>query len=188
LANYLFNVTSVVQNAFTEAAIKKINNPAILHIATHAYFSPATSGQFDNPMLRSGLLLTGAELTLRQTANGEILTGVFTETEDGILTAYEAQLLTLDSTEPVVLSACETGLGEVRAGEGVYGLQRGFKVAGAKHLIMSLWRVNDQVTQELMVLFYQYYKQFNHLQTAFKKQIQQKYPQPYYWGAFILIQ
>jgi CHAT domain-containing protein/Tfp pilus assembly protein PilF len=189
-------------NAFTgdkalEETIKESNSPKVLHIATHGFFQPDTT-KGSNPLLHSGLMLTGAGSTLK----GERKDG----TEDGILTAYEAMNLNLDNTDLVVLSACETGLGEIKNGEGVYGLQRAFKVAGAKTLIMSLWKVNDEATQELMVGFYKHWLSppaskgranttpslgaGGHLRSAFlqaQKELKAKYPDPYFWGAFVMV-
>lgn len=110
--------------------------------------------------------------------------------QDGILTAYEAMNLSLDKTELVVLSACETGLGEIKVGEGVYGLQRSFTVAGAKSIIMSLSKVSDEVTIKLMERFYTYWLQSGNKREAFtkaKKELMKENPDPKYWGAFIMI-
>lgn len=172
----------------SENNIKKINNPRILHIATHGFFlsdlnisEELQSDDNDfaqNPLFRSGILLAGAG-TKHQAGD-----------EDGTLTAYEAMNLSLDQTDLVSLSACETGLGEVRNGEGVYGLQRSFLVAGARTVMMSLWQVDDTATQELMSSFYKRWMDGEDKFQAFQetqKEMKKKYDLPFYWGAFILI-
>ncbi len=190
-----WNVTKYLGTDAIEEAVKTLKNPTVLHIATHGKFlkdvevvkderilGMETQKFVENPLLKSFLLFTGSENTL----NGERPSG----TDDGLLTAYEAQGLYLDETELVVLSACETGLGQVRNGEGVYGLQRAFVQAGAKALIMSLWSVNDQTTQELMTDFYRNWLAGKSKRDAFiqaQQNLKRKYPGYYYWGAFILI-
>ena len=162
-----------------EEQLKASNSPKILHISTHGYFVPSDSKNKINGMLSSGIVLAGVNDTTENIGK-----------EDGVLTAYEASTLNLDNTDLVILSACETGLGEVATGEGVYGLQRGFKVAGADAVLMSLWKVDDNATQELMTIFYT-----NWLKTGNKRQallyaqasLREKYTFPYYWGAFVLV-
>jgi CHAT domain-containing protein len=182
-----------------KALLKQIKQPFILHIATHGFFLPVEQMQafrfmqwgdapgqsiIQNPLYRTGLLLAGAENTLRGDTGGEA--------ENGILFAAEVQELPLLGCQLVVLSACETGLGELQNGEGVYGLQRAFMEAGAEAVIMSLWRVDDQATQKLMQLFYSFYiREKQDKAGAFRRAIQtlkKDYPHPYYWGAFVLIE
>ena len=136
----------------------------------------------NDPMLSSGLLLSGSYSAL----NGRVVSNI----DNGIFTAYEASLMDFAQTELVVLSACETARGEIVNGEGVYGLQRAFKQAGAQNIIMSMWKVDDKVTQEFMSLFYKTWlsgstkrEAFNHTQ----QQIKETYNHPYYWGAFVMI-
>ena len=136
-----------------------------------------------NPLLRTGLLLTGAGDLLKKTRYNYNL-------DNGILTAYEAMSLNLDQTDLVVLSACETGLGDVQQGEGVYGLQRAFLVAGAKVLVMSMFRVDDEATRKLMLRFYQNWLASGRLRESFttaRKELRNDYPEPLHWGAFLMI-
>jgi CHAT domain-containing protein len=169
-----------------EARLKEVRSPRLLHLATHGFFlkdqpHDPDSNRWENPLLRSGLLLAGYNTWL---ARGELPP----EAEDGMLTAEDVTGLDLLDTELVVLSACETGLGQIHVGEGVFGLRQAFVLAGAKTLVMSLWKVPDQQTQELMVDFYQRIlagqpraEALRQVQLALKG----KYPDPYYWGAFI---
>ncbi len=184
-----------------EKVIKDLFRPKVLHIATHGYFEArheetpeeyarpkdAKQAVKSNPLWRSGLLLSKTE----NPAGFENPQGLseYDKNNDGILTAYEVMNLNLDGTELVVLSACETGLGEIKYGEGVYGLQRAFKVAGAKNVVMSLWKVDDAITQELMHIFYETFAKTAKARESFlfaQAQIRDKYPNPYFWGAFVM--
>jgi superkiller protein 3 len=135
----------------------------------------------ENPLLRSGLALAGANAWLQGLRPPS-------DAEDGLLTAEDVTGLDLPATELVVLSACETGLGQVKVGEGILGLRRAFVLAGARTLVMSLWKVPDDATRELMEDFYQRLKAgegraeaLRHAQLTLKA----KYPDPLCWGAFI---
>ncbi|WP_281614566.1 CHAT domain-containing protein [Flammeovirga sp. SubArs3] len=179
----------------TETAVKNLQSPRVFHIATHGFFlddieNDETKSIFNtqeniNPLLRSGLLLTNAG-DLMESDNVYAF-----NKEEGVLTAYEAMNLNFDNTELVVLSACETGKGDNKVGEGVYGLQRSFLVAGADNIIMSLFEVSDEATQKLMTNFYHLWlKEGKNKREAFslaKKQLREEYPEPKYWGAFIMI-
>ncbi|MCB9049494.1 MAG: CHAT domain-containing protein [Lewinellaceae bacterium] len=188
----------------TEESFKRLGqddpSPRILHIATHGYFYPdpaerrnpppsgGLGGAFkisDHPMIRSGLVMAGGNQAWRGKPVPEGL-------EDGILTAYEVSQVDLRNTELVVLSACETGLGDIEGNEGVYGLQRAFKIAGADKLIMSLWNVPDAQTQEMMVLFYRYWlEEGMELSEAFRAaqgEMRKRYKAHYYWAAFVLVE
>ena len=161
-----FKGSEFVGNDATEENIKSLHSPFILHIATHGFFLPdiIPTNQdrnlqlndrmpvvLHNPMQRSGLALAGAQLTLDAWKRGET-----PDTEnDGILMAQEVSMMDLQNTWLVVLSACDTGVGEARAGEGVLGLRRGFIQAGAQNLMMTLWPVSDSWTVEMMKAFYE---------------------------------
>ena len=139
----------------------------------------------DHPMLRSGLIMAGGNNAWKgePTPVGE---------EDGVLTAYEISQMNLSNTELVVLSACETGLGDIEGNEGVYGLQRAFKIAGVKYLIMSLWQVPDKQTSILMITFYK--KWLDEKMTipvafhAAQKELRDLGLDPYQWAGFVLVE
>jgi CHAT domain-containing protein len=179
-------VTTYLKDQATEDKIYKLHSPDILHIATHGYWSPAGDNATEgyrtfNAMVNSGLLLTGVV--------NYYSSPVYPDTYDGILTAYEAQNLDLENTSLVILSACETSLGYVDAGEGVYGLQRAFRAAGASSIMTSLWKVDDNATKDFMIIFYQQYLKTKDKNAAFifaQKAIKEKYKYPYFWGAFIM--
>jgi CHAT domain-containing protein len=172
-----------------EDTLKSIKNPVVLHIATHGMFKESKQRSKDdlaaNPLLNCGILLSEAGDILDNKSNS------YVNQKDGILTAFEAMDLPLDQTELVVLSACETGRGEVEAGEGVAGLQRSFLMAGSKAVVVSLFKVNDDVTQQLMDHFYNYWLSSGNKVWAFaeaKRTIKKEFRDPIYWGAFILVE
>lgn len=190
LSNNHWETEKLLHEYALEKSIKTVNSPKVLHIATHGYFkdTPEKQGEAGkNPLLNSGLLFTGAQQAFKQQDN---LFYPNPREEDGILTAFEAMNLKLDQTDLVVLSACETGSGTVKNGEGVYGLQRAFQVAGASSIIFSLWKVNDAATQKLMEYFYADWMKTDNKRAAFtaaQQKLREEYPHSYYWGAFILI-
>jgi CHAT domain-containing protein len=188
-----YQVAQYLQLQATEKQLKSIKGPSLVHIATHGYFmkdvdsgvSVASENAKNNPLLRSGILLAGASKTL----SGDQLPNLESN-DNGVLTAYEAMNLNLEGTDLIVLSACETGLGDVKSGEGVYGLQRAFLVAGADAMVMSLWKVDDAATQQLMTNFYTNWTKGGSKLKAFKQaqlQLMTKYKEPYYWGAFVMM-
>ncbi|NEQ43042.1 MAG: CHAT domain-containing protein [Leptolyngbya sp. SIOISBB] len=165
------------QTNATEALLKQQSQPSILHIATHGFFEP--TAETLNPLLQSGLILAGAAAE-----------GQSGPDQDGILTALEVTGMNLSGTQLVVLSACETGLGELAAGEGVYGLRRAFVLAGSHSQVISLWKVDDTATQKLMVDYYDRLisdtprdASLREAQLAFLNS--EDYSHPYYWAAFI---
>ncbi|MEM9447009.1 MAG: CHAT domain-containing tetratricopeptide repeat protein [Cyanobacteria bacterium P01_E01_bin.6] len=176
VASLLPNAEVYTQANATEAAVKQQSQPSILHIATHGFFEQI--GEIENPLLRSGLILAGAS----ESQSGP--------EQDGILTALEVTELNLQDTQLVVLSACETGLGELAFGEGLYGLRRALVLAGSQSQVISLWKVDDSATQELMVNYYDRLlanaprdAALRDTQLAFLES--EDYSHPYYWTAFI---
>lgn len=154
----LLGVEPLTGAAALEGAVKAASSPLILHIATHGFFVPDQPGEAEprgpegarrlvDSLSRSGLALAGANV-------GRAGLPLPDQVEDGLLTAEDASTLNLAATEMVVLSACDTGLGAQLAGEGVFGLRRAFALAGARTLVMSLWKVPDLATAQLMEMFY----------------------------------
>lgn len=176
----------VYENAMaTKTSFKKRSGKGdyILHISTHGFFNDSTS--LSNSMLSSGLFFAGANNywcdNYAQIGKGK---------DDGILRSAEIANINLSGCSLVVLSACETGLGFSDSGEGVYGLQRAFKLAGAKKILMSLWEVDDRATTILMTNFYRYLLEGKDANTALeisKKVVRDQYPSPEEWGAFVLL-
>jgi CHAT domain-containing protein/tetratricopeptide (TPR) repeat protein len=184
-----------------EGRIKQARSPQVLHLATHGFVLPdqtvkppgnpimsieeqrLTGVGMENPLLRSGLALAGVNIWMRGGSTP-------VEAEDGLLTAEDVTGMNLLDTELVTLSACETGLGKVHIGEGIFGFRRAFMLAGARRLIMSLWKVPDLQTKELMIDFYKRLLAGDRPADALRdaklamKGIQ---PDPYYWAAFVFL-
>jgi len=215
-----FSGDVATEKAFKNIFAQKGGGPSILHLATHGFFFPdpaiklmqeemangdgssqeqlveygdikfrgsdisAASFFINNadPMKRSGLIFAGAN---------NINASMVNDTADeGIMTAFEVSQLNMSNTALVALSACETGLGDIQGSEGVFGLQRAFKMAGVRFIIMSLWQVPDKETEEFMTDFYDRVLKTKDIRAAFtetQKAMGQKYD-PYFWGAFVLIE
>ncbi len=205
-------VTLLSQESASEhLVLDHLTQNNIAHIATHGFFYPKpslvqealqeTTFEEDeiafrggsrgmgysfyvankNPMMRSGIALSGANQVWNKTD--------LNQENDGVLTAQDIATLDLRSLDLIVLSACETGLGDIEGNEGVFGLQRSLKMAGVNKIIMSLWQVPDKETKEFMILFYQNLIQNKNIESAFKKaqiEMSEKYD-AFFWAAFVLI-
>ncbi|MBE9246697.1 tetratricopeptide repeat protein [Microcystis aeruginosa LEGE 00239] len=199
IKNLLPQSTVLTGSQATENAVKQVKKPNILHIATHGFFKPESnlsernpgernSGErnsplqgernvVENPLLRSGLVLAG--VTIGQSAG-----------DDGVLTALETTNLNLVGTKLVVLSACDTGKGDIKIGQGVYGLRRALVIAGSESQLISLWKVSDDATKDLMVAYYGRLQKGEGRSEALR-QIQlgmlkgEKQKHPFYWASFI---
>ena len=193
-------------NNGTELSFRKLseNAPHILHLSTHSYYIKPSENEMkkysmteeeklvqlnnfnhldmiDYGLKRTGLMLSGAKNTLEQKT--------INTTNDGILTAQEISSVDLNGTSLVVLSSCQSGLGTMTY-DGVSGLQRGFKMAGADTIIMSLWNVDDVATSFMMIHFYQEFLRTGSKHKAFRfaqNKVKEKYEDPYYWASFILL-
>jgi CHAT domain-containing protein len=187
----------------SEATFKKLNGTPIdiIHIATHGFYLPVEESKrqemrfmgmdnesrnvvVKNPLLRSGLAFAGANRVWR----GDSIPDNW---EDGILTSHEISQINLTHTDLVVLSACETALGDIKGSEGVFGLQRAFKLAGVQTLIMSLWKVPDAQTSQLMQGFYKYWLGGMSKHDAFTKaqnEVRKANPKDFNsWAGFVMV-
>lgn len=198
-------VFSYEDNKATEFKFKEMysgqsqfTSPGILHFSTHSFYSEndlsVYGGLFDNykKLRRTGDLSSVYTGLVMAGANRNWTDSIASGSDDGILTAFELSQLNLSNTELVVLSACMTGHGQVSASEGVFGLRRAFKIAGANKMILSLWNVADYQTMELMTLFYNNlceHKMYPRkaLKAAQDTMRDKKY-EPYYWAGFILVE
>ncbi|MEQ1638643.1 MAG: tetratricopeptide repeat protein [Methylococcales bacterium] len=196
-----------LQRDASEDQLNAVKSPQILHLATHGYYQedrrleddlPGSRGLMmrsepglnlgpvENPLVRSFLALSGANSSLmgHKPLNA-------TDSTDGLITALEVLNLNLEGTQLVTLSACETGLGEVRKGEGVYSLNRAFQEAGAKAVLSTLWKVNDNATSLFMQKFYKRFLNGTPSQLALQETQAEfihdaSYHDPYYWAGFVM--
>jgi len=203
-----FSGKEAKEDVFKQLFANNTSSPCILHISTHGFFYPepelakkeekveegniqfrGSSGfgnwmflNNKNPMMRSGLVFAGANRVWSEDWGR-------TDNE-GVLTAYEISNMLMKNTQLVVLSACETGLGDIKGSEGVYGLQRSFKMAGVKYLIMSLWEVPDAETVEFMTCFYEKLLKNKNIRQSFTEtqQLMRNKYDPFYWAAFVLVE
>ena len=196
-----YEVTALSDTAATEESLKNLSGTGlkILHIGTHGFyynedelsalgssiFLDKNLTQEDRSLSGSGLLFAGANIILTADTRKAVTDG----SDDGILTAKEISRLDFKGLDLVVLSACQSGLGEV-TGEGVFGLQRGFKKAGAHTLVMSLWNVSDEATQLLMTEFFKNFTLGMTKRDAFvaaQKSVRKQFPHPGLWAAFVMV-
>ncbi len=186
LKQHAANIDIFVRESASEANLKNLHSPSILHIATHGFFSSnvvyLNESVKNDFLFHSGILLSGENHSATNLNN--------TFDNDGIVTAYDVMNLDLTNTELVVLSACETGLGKTENSEGVFGLQRSFLQAGATDILISLWKVDDVATKDLMIKFYTYLSQHYEKREAFKLaqlDMLHKATYPRLWGGFVMV-
>ena len=199
-----FTANFIKREEATEQAISTLSNPRILHIATHGFFLPANqsdeknlqqgfvrideqnlpAANIENPLTRSGLAFANSNLNTKSMKQ--------IDDSDGILTALEVLNLHLEGTDLVTLSACDTGKGDVKIGEGVYSLNRAFQEAGAKAVLSTLWSVDDQATEKFMQAFYNRFLDGKPAQQAIQEtqdefMKDEKYRNPFYWAGFVMM-
>ncbi len=173
-----------IQDNAEEEKLYDLHGVSVLHIATHGFYHKSKPNEdvgFSSyrALMNSGLLFSGVSEFSTDQSN------------DGILTAFEVEDLDLKNTELVVLSACQTGQGDLGSGQGIFGLKRAFLMAGANYVITSLWKVDDKATSKFMITFYETLSQDASVQNAFDTAVietRKEFSHPYYWAPFILTQ
>lgn len=196
LLSHQINPQKLIGFGPTEQALRSVsgNSPQVLHLSTHGFFIPGDKKSMENRFLarfpttrfssmqRSGLAFVGANRTWEGATDKA-------EEVDGIITANEVALLDMTNTHLAVLSACQTAVGEYSL-EGVYGMHRGFKQAGVRSILATLWNVNDKSTSRFMVIFYQKWLSGTPMQKSLNeavRELRKEYPSPFYWAPFVLM-
>jgi len=195
--SYKTNVRNYQDKKALEEVLMTAKEPRVLHLATHGYFLKDEEVKhepkmgflssdidrmvdigIENPMLRSGIVLAGVNASLKEGR------------DDGVVSAEKILGLRLKGTDLVVLSACDTGVGDVKSGEGVFGLKRSFILSGAKTVVMSLWSIPSKETTELMTDFYTLMAKGKTKAEALREarlNLMKRKPNPFYWGAFVMV-
>lgn len=192
-----WNVSVYRDKEATELHFKSLSvqSPSIIHISTHGFYFPlieksSTSKNIykksENPLVRSGLVFTGVNNTWNSPET------VIPHPEDGVLTAYEISNMNLSNTQLAVLSACNSGRGDITNNEGTYGLQRAFRLAGVQSMIITLWEIDDMKTKDFMKTFYTKWANEFPLNEAFRqtqKEFREKYGNDIKkWAGFVLVE
>lgn len=195
--SYHLKVNNYQDKEALEDILYTAESPRILHLSTHGYFlkdegvrqhqgaargfeemDKIPNAGIENPMLRSGIVLAGVNASLKEGR------------DEGMVSADKILGLKLKGTDLVVLSACETGVGDIKNGEGVFGLKRSFILSGAKTVVMSLWSVPSEETTTIMTKFYTLMAEGNTKSVALRQarlNMMEKSPNPFYWGAFVMV-
>lgn len=187
----IYRYTGTVASESNFRTLCNTIHPSLIHFATHGFTLPDTAMHLkinnvyaasNNPLLRTGLIMAAGNKGWK--SRNQL------NEDDGILTGLEIAAMQLQHTQLAVLSACETANGEVRGSEGVFGLQRAFKMAGVNYVLATLWQVPDAETKTFMTLFYKNWLTGNSIQNAFyltQRSFRQRKTPPYFWAGFVLI-
>lgn len=197
LRNKNIRITTITGSNATESSFKKLDGTTtnLIHIASHGFYIPIQRHKdipyysksdythiIEDELFYSGLIMSGGQSAWKDST-------FVADKDDGILTSYEISKLDLHKVSLVVLSACETGLGD-NLYDGIFGLQRAFKKAGVESILMSLWNINDKATSEYMGFFYSFLSSGLSKQESYRRtvvEMKKRYEDPYYWASFIML-